>query len=188
MKTALLLMVLSTSLASAVWAQPADDYAEAEVLTTDELGEIRGGLQTPNGVEFGFGAVVRTYVDGSLALQTRLTWTETGPLRTLEAGMLTSDLAAKAALAGIVLSGDGQLQGLLIPGDGGVTAVTHSITGAHIAQMVVNNANNRNIRQSTEITLSLPDFAQLQKSIAFQTMDLHLGAAVGAALRDAAGH
>ncbi|MDB6168164.1 MAG: hypothetical protein JWM88_1028 [Verrucomicrobia bacterium] len=186
MKRALLPLILSASLASAVWAQPADDYANAELLTTEELGDIRGGLQTPSGVEFGFGAVVRTYVDGSLALQSRLTWTETGPLQTLEVGMLTPDLAAQAASGGIVLSGAGQLQGLLIPGDGGVTAVTHSITGEHIAQMVINNANNRSIRQSTEITISLPAFAQLQQSVALQTMDLRLGAALGMALRDAA--
>jgi hypothetical protein len=182
MKTAAIFLVLSICLASAAWAEPEGDYAGAQVMTADELDGMRGGLRTPSGVEFGFGAVVSTYVDGSLALQTRLTWTDTGPMETLQAGMLTPDLAAKAAAGGVVLSGGGQLQGVVIPGDGGVTAVTHDITGDHIAQLVINNANNRDIRQSTDITLSLPGLAQLQQSAASQTMDMRLQAAVGAAL------
>ncbi|HEX5380486.1 MAG TPA: hypothetical protein VFW47_18040 [Phenylobacterium sp.] len=154
-------------------------------MSLDELDEVRGGLQTPTGVEFGFGAVVRTFVDGSLALQTRLTWTDNGPVEALEFGVPTADLAAKAASSGVVLQGDGELQGLLIPGDGGATAVAHSVSGAYIGQLVINNANNRDIRQSTEITLALPQFAQMQQAIAMQAVDLRLQTALGAALRDA---
>jgi hypothetical protein len=191
MRTAVLRLLLSTGAALMIaWppasAAPAGDYAEAEVLSAEELGEVRGGLQTPGGVEFGFGAVVRTYVDGSLALQTRLTWTDTGPIETLEVGELTPDLVASAAAGGIVFQGGGELQGLLIQGDGGVTAVAHSISGDRIAQLVANNANNREIVQSTEVTLTLPDFAQLRQTIGFQTTDLHLRGAVDAALTDAA--
>jgi hypothetical protein len=189
MKTAALRLILSTGFAlTFAWpmasAEPAGDYANAETLSIEELDEVRGGLQTPSGVEFGFGAVVRTYVDGTLALQTRLTWTETGPIETLEVGVLTADLAANAAAGGIIFKGGGELQGLLIQGDGGITAVAHSITGNHIAHLVANNANNREIVQSTEVTLSLPEFAQLRQTIGFQTTDLHLRAAVDAALTD----
>jgi hypothetical protein len=165
-----------------------DDYSHAQVLSDAEQGAVRGGLQTPNGLEIGFGAVVRTYVDGSLALQTRLTWTEMGPVETLEVGMLTPDLASAAARGGLVFQGVGaeQLRGLLVPGDGGATAIAHSLTNEHIAHLVVNNANNREILQSTEVTLSIPELAQLQQDIAFQTFAMNLQAAVGAALRDAA--
>jgi hypothetical protein len=176
--------------APAVAVAGEDDYADAQLLSIDEQGEVRGGLQILGGFDVGFGAVVRTYVDGSLALQTRLTWTETGPVEALEVGTLTPNLAAAAATGGLVFQGGGseQLQGLLLPGDGGVTAIAHSLTSANITQLVINNANNRDIRQATEITLKIPEMAALQQDIGFQAFSMNLQAAVGAALLDAASH
>ena len=81
----------------ATQARAIEDFADAEVLSLEQLDETRGGLQLPRGAEFGFGAVMSTFVDGSLALQTRLTWTALGPVESVEVGMLTPDLAAAAA-------------------------------------------------------------------------------------------
>ena len=170
----------------AVEAQALEDFAGAVVLSLEQLDEVRAGLQLPGGTEFGFGAVMSTFVDGSLALQTRLTWTDMGPVETVEAGMLTPDLMAVAAAGGIWLQGRPAVQGLVVGGDGGVTAVVHSVSGEHLGHLVLNNANNRDIRQSTDITLDIPGFAQLQHDIAAQNVDLRLQTALGLALRDAA--
>lgn len=167
-------------------AQAIEDFADAQVLSLDQLDEVRGGLQLPSGAEFGFGAVMSTFVDGSLALQTRLTWTALGPVETVEVGMLTPNLTAAAAAGGITLQGGPTIQGLVVGGDGGITAVVHGVSGQHLTNLVINNANNRDIRQSTDITLDIPGFAQMQQDIAAQNVDLRLQTAMGLALRDAA--
>jgi hypothetical protein len=170
--------------AAEAWSR--EDFAGAEVLSLEQLDEVRAGLQLPGGAEFGFGAVMSTFVDGSLALQTRLTWTEMGPVETVDFGMLTPDLMAAAAAGGIRLDGGPAVQGLVVGGDGGITAVVHSVSGEHLSHLVLNNANNRDIRQSTDITLDIPGFAQMQQEIAAQNVDLRLQSALGLALRDAA--
>lgn len=153
-------------------------------LSADDLADQRGGFTTPDGLQVGFGAVVRTYVDGALALQTRLTWTPEGAVKTVEGGSLTPDLATRAQASGLTLQG--HLDGVLIEGQGGATAVLHDLTSNRIADVVVNNANNRDIRQATDITLNLPDFARMQAGIAGQRANLSLQDAVSAALRDSA--
>lgn len=170
--------------AAEAWSR--EDFAGAEILSLEQLDEVRAGLQLPGGAEFGFGAVMSTFVDGSLALQTRLTWTEMGPVETVDFGMLTPDLMAAAAAGGIRLDGGPAVQGLVVGGDGGITAVVHSVSGEHLSHLVLNSANNRDIRQSTDITLDIPGFAQMQQEIAAQNVDLRLQSALGLALRDAA--
>lgn len=191
MKRPLTHLALTASIAlCAAWpaaqAQALEDFAGAEVMSLEQLDEVRGGLQLPSGAEFGFGAVMSTFVDGSLALQTRLTWTALGPVETVEVGMLTPNLAAAAAAGGITLEGGLAVQGLVVGGDGGITAVVHGVSGEHLTHLVINNANNRDIRQSTDVTLDIPGFTQMQQDIIAQTVDLRLQTALGLALRDAA--
>lgn len=47
-----------------------------------ELEAERGGLQTPFG-EINFGAVMRTIIDGQIALETQLIWTPNGPVQSV---------------------------------------------------------------------------------------------------------
>lgn len=154
-----------------------------ETMSADELDGARGGLMTPWGVEIGFGAVVRTYVDGALALESQLTWTPEGASRTYQTGAPTADLATVAAANGLKLSTG--TEGLLIPGQAGATVVLHDVAGGRLAGLVLNTADNRDIRQATEITLNVPQFEALQQGFAAQAMTSRLSAAVGQALRDA---
>ena len=173
---------------AAVWPSAqarAEGFTSSQAMSVEELEDVRGGLQTPNGLDIGFGAVVRTFVDGSLVLQTRLTWTETGPVETIEYGATIPDITTAAAAGGVFLNGPG-LEGVVVNGDGGVTAIAHSVTSDHITHLVINNANNRDIRQSTDITLDIPAFSQMQQDIARQAIDLRLQDALRIALRDAA--
>jgi hypothetical protein len=153
-------------------------------LGAEELDGMRGGFELPGGQQIDFGAVVKTYVDGQLALQTRLSWTPQGVATAVEGGGVTPDLAAAAAAYGLKL--DGASNGVLVPGEGGATAVLHDLGGERIAGVVINNASNRDIRQATEVTLNLPDFPQMSADFMSQRADLRLQDAVAAALRDTA--
>ena len=168
-----------TALCAAVCAIAVTSAARASdgahpTMTDRELAEVRGGYLTSNGITFGFGATVSTFVDGTLALQSRLTVTDTGVLQGQTAGASTvtapSDAAALAGLVG---------QGVVIPGNGGSSTIIHNLTGNQILGLVINSANNRMITQDTAVTLTLPQFNQLQQGSAAQQLSASLLGAVG---------
>ncbi len=140
-------------------------------LSDDQLDEERGGFRTPNGIEFGFGAVVDTYVDGKLALRSQLTWTPSGPVQT-NSGGLNADLSAAAAAAGIKLNSGAS--GTIIPGSNGATVVLNNLNPGQVANTVLNTADNRDIRQSTTINLSISDLQQYQSAAGAAQMALKL--------------
>lgn len=164
-------------------AQPAG-LEDIPPMTRAELDQTRGAVLLPNGFELGFGALVSTFVDGELALQTQLTWTEAGPQTQLNAGAYTPDLAAAAAANGITIGGD--LQGLLTPGAGGATVVVHDLTDGRLGNLVINNASMRSIRQTAEVTLNVPQLDAMQRQMSQQSQLRQLQNSLGFALRDAA--
>jgi hypothetical protein len=128
-------------------------------LTDEALGAQRGGLATPLGVDIGFGATVRTYVDGGLALETRLTWTADGAR--------SERVFESEAARGGVLPGQGAATPLTIaPG----TSVIHDLTENRIASVVLNTGSDRTIRQDTDISLHLPQLPDLQQRIAAERL------------------
>jgi hypothetical protein len=56
--------------------------ADVYPMSTGELEAERGGLLTPFG-EINFGAVMRTIIDGQVALETQLIWTPNGPVQSV---------------------------------------------------------------------------------------------------------
>jgi len=48
-----------------------------------------------------------------------------------------------------------------VDGSGG-TAILHNITTSQLQNLIINNADNRNIRQDMELNLVLPDLATIQ--------------------------
>ena len=154
----------------------ADPFSEPAALSEPELSDMRGGILTPLGVEIGLGAEVRTYIDGQLALQTRLTWTDHGAV-TEHVG----DLSAVTA-TGLP---DGWTA--TIPGMGGETQVLHNLTGDRIASVVLNTANGRDIRQDTDIRLIIPQLSELQAQLSADRITANVQNAVGLALADRTG-
>lgn len=153
MKASAGLMIAAAWLAaSAAWARepPAP-------LTEAALGEARGGLATPWGFEVGLGASVRTYVDGALALETRLTWTEAGAAteRVFENDAARSLTSAQAGGPVTVAPG---------------VRVVHDLAQNRIASVVMNTANDRAIRQDTDLRLHLPQLPDLQQRIATERL------------------
>lgn len=173
-----LLLILGLLVASPAVAQ---DLSGVPTLTVRELAEQTGGLRTPFGVDIGFGAMVKTYVDGNLALQTQLTWTDQGAVQTTLTGMPNSDLARQAAAGGIHLDGT-PAAGVFLAGDNGGTAVLHNLSDGRVSSFVFNTADNRNIRQDTAITLDIPGLGQLQKDFATQQTAARLSDSVNRSL------
>jgi len=160
--------------------------ADAAPLDDVQLDSLRGGLRTPSGVEFGFGAVVRTYVDGALALETQLTWTDQGAVQT-QGARAAGEMPAN--VPGITLPPGAQgWAGVVLPGDGGATAVLHDLDAGAVNNIILNTASNRDIRQETLLTLNIPALDQFQKDALAAQLSMRLSDAVGAALSEAAAH
>jgi hypothetical protein len=157
---------------------PAANAQEAHPapMADEELARERAGFVTAGGLQIGFGASVRTYVDGQLALETRLTWTQQGAV-TERIG----DLAAVTA-AGLP-QGWGVIPGLT----GGETRLLHDLQNGRIASVVLNTASERSIRQDTNITLTIPQLAELQAQLSAERIASTIQGAVGQALVDRIG-
>ena len=144
-------------------------------LSPEELKDQVGGLRTPDGLEFSFGAVVNTYIDGKLALKSQLTWTDAGALTTTDGGAV-----AGADAAGIHI--DGAVPGTYVAGENGGTVVLHDLGDGRIGNIVLNTADNRNIRQDTVVNLAIPDLQQFQKDVAGQQLSASLQDSVSRAI------
>jgi hypothetical protein len=175
--------VFLISLCAALTALPA--LAEEDLtltttrLTTDELREQVGGLRTPTGIDFGLGAIVTTYVDGQMALQSHLTWTDQGVVETTNAGAISN----AAASAGIHI--DPLAAGLFLPGDNGGTVILHDLGDGTIGSVVLNTADNRDIRQETVINIDIPQLQQLQQDYSQQRLEMNIQDSVSRALENA---
>lgn len=145
-------------------------------MTNPELAAQRGGVMTPLGIDLGFAADVRTSVDGHLALETRLTWTDHG-IETQRTGDLAGVAGQSAGRFTAVLPGVG----------GGQTQILQDLTNGRIASVILNSASNRNITQETNIRLTLPQLSQLQQQVAAGRLAATLQGALGLALQGSTG-
>lgn len=141
--------------------------AGPQAMTEADMSESRGGFLTAAGYTFGFGVVVRSYVNDQLALQTQLTWSPTGPVTQQmqhDVPGVTDLAGAMASLmaAGIDLRGLNNAGGVAVVDGQGATAILHNITTSQLQNLLINNADNRNIRQDMELTLVLPDLSAIQ--------------------------
>ena len=148
MKTLLLTIAgLSLLAPETALAAPAQPPPLPEVA----LEAARGGIATPWGFDIGFGATMRTFIDGRLALETNLTWTQNGPLvtRLQDGQMVPTDLASLGAPIA------------LTPG----VSVIHDFSDSRIASVLINTANQQVLRQETDISLVLPQLPLLQQRV-----------------------
>lgn len=147
-------------------AFPAGPALARQTLTDAEMGDLRGGMLVADGIAFDFGAVVRTYEDGALALETQVTWTPAGPAVTQTPG------AGVAPLTG------GQLAALSALGVPYQTAsgatIVQNLTSNQITNVLLNTGDNHAFRQETDVTLSLPGFAATQQILSQQALGLRL--------------
>ncbi len=162
--------------ATAAPAFASHELGGIEIVPDAELAEHRGGFVW-EGVQIGLGAEIRTYLNGQLALQTNISWTESGAQQTqIVSGALTPVDAAQLQ-AGILTSGGISMrvgdQSVFLANEG-QTALLHRTDGA-IQNVIVNRASNVQANQQIDAVLDLENFGQLQDDIA----NMRLGAAVG---------
>jgi hypothetical protein len=177
--------------AAALIAIGAPIRAEAQILPDQllqesELADLRGGYLSAGGIVFDFGAVVRTYVDGRMALESRLTWTEAGALTSHAAGLDEAgaryQLADGASLGDLNLSGLNGAQGLLLTGSDGATALFHNIESGGLQNLIVNSADGRDFRQEIEIDLALPQLDAIQGAAGMDRLGAYINQDLNAAI------
>ena len=138
----------------------------AAPLSHTELDQLRGGWLEAGGLTLGFGAVMRTLVDGQLAYETRVDWTS--------AGQQVSATALGASPGSATTAG-----GFTTPD--GLSTVLHRVGPDQLASIVINSASGRSIVQNTDVTLTLPGFSidQARMTQSVLASDLSAAAAQG---------
>ena len=86
--------------------------SSSRLVSNDELSQMRGGFFTAAGAQFDFGASVQTLVNGKLALQTNVQWTQAGAVTQQLQGLgsavqaqVSDTVATRLANAGIATPG-----------------------------------------------------------------------------------
>lgn len=168
--TGLFLAALSTpAFADDGWGQ------EVEVMSADDLEAHRGGFSIGN-LNFNFGATVTTFVNGVPALVTNLTWTELGAFVDRTAGQVGRNISdmTPEQLNAMGLNGLSGLGGVVIEDEAGVTALVHNVTDGSLQNIIINNANGRDLAQQIDVTLTLPGFEMIQNELATEIFGMHL--------------
>lgn len=163
-------LLIAVAAAALSLATPAFQPATArEQLTDDEMDNARGGILVAGGVAFEFGAVVNTYEDGVLRLQTQLTATPNGPLIQQTAGQSASQLTNQMLSA---LAGPSAGRSAVVTDSGAV--ILQQVSPGQITNLIVNSGSDHSFRQDTDVTLTLPGFAGTQADIARQLTGMRL--------------
>lgn len=138
-----------------------DDIA---VMEDEEMADARGGIAIAPGLDINFGALITTFIDDVPTLTTQLTWSETGALVRQTLGNLGQPIQdlSPAALAALGIDSLGGLGGVVIDDENGLTTVVHNVTDGALQNIVINSANDRNLRQEIAVTLEIPGFELMQ--------------------------
>lgn len=160
-----------------------DRISMLEQIPSDELAEMRGGFSVA-GVDFSFGAVIRTVVDGTTVLETQFTATPDG-LTAVQTGPATAPgyvLPGQPGATVTVINGTGEpislpsqinlnpsvfdeAQGIVINSPTGVTAGLSQFNTTQILNGVLSTASNQNLAQQIEINIALSNFTDFQAQI-----------------------
>ncbi len=148
----------------------------AETVSDGELAEMRGEFMDLGGLRISFGAEVRTFVNGALALSTQFTWTPNGIVSTSSASELASriDSTVAAQLSALGVHGVTGGQGYAMMGQTGGTAIIHRADEGGIQNFVINSQNDAAIRQEMDLSFELPGFEAMQSNMAVDRLGLQL--------------
>lgn len=154
------------ALAAGALAAPVRSLADIEAVDDAELAEQRGGVLVAGSLAFQFGAVLSTYEDGALSLQTQVTWTPNGPVvqQFVAPGVTPVADPGLSALAGL---------GEAFQTPGGAV-VLHDLAGGQFLNLLLNTQSNHDVRQDLAITLVLPGFGATQEQMSRDLTALRL--------------
>lgn len=156
----------------------------APVLSDVELDQIHAGFSDSLGQSVSLGAVMKSYVDGSLVLQSTMTVNASGITSTQLLGDNARPLDA-AELANLPALAQA---GAVVAGPGGTTSFVHSLSGQGLTNMVVNTANGRNIMQSTAVTVTIPNLQTFEQQAMLAGFAIQLHDMLGSGLLNASSH
>jgi len=174
LRTLLFCAAAFTALAAPAAAEVAP-WGDIEVMSEEEMSDLRGGFAIAPGVVLNFGATVTTYLGEQPILTTQLNWSDAGPIvrQVLGAyGQSIRDLTP-VALAALGIDGLSDLYGVLIEDENGVTAVLHNVNDGSIQNIIINNANGRDLYQEIDIQLELEGFEAMQQSMLTERLGMH---------------
>jgi hypothetical protein len=167
--------MLAALVAPANAAEAANWGDDVQVMQDEELGDMRGGFAV-GGYDINFGAVVTTYVDGTPALSTNVTWTDAGAIVNQTITTAGQDIASltQAQRNALGIGGLDNASGVVITDASGVTALVHNLAEGALQNILVNTASGRDIAQSVDVTLSLSGFDAIQANLELQRIGLRL--------------
>ncbi|HEU4550660.1 MAG TPA: SPOR domain-containing protein [Rhizomicrobium sp.] len=162
--------------------QPVQVAKVDRIQTLDDtaLADLRGGFFLAGGVQFDFGASVRTMVNGQLALQSTVQWTQGGLMVQHVAGPGTTPIPP-SQLAELFGGNAGAQMGVTIPGQSGSTAVLTNLASGQIQNVLMNTANNQTATQNTDVLLTIYNLPQLQQLVSQQLLSARLASDAAAA-------
>jgi hypothetical protein len=174
---AVLFTMMATPAAADGWG---DDIA---LIADDEMADLRGGIAITPDLIVNFGAQVTTYVNGTPALVTTVTWTDMGQFVEETVGDIGESLDALTPEQRASLGIDGleNPNGVVIDDADGVTALVHNVTDGALQNIIINTAAGRDLRQEVDITLELPGFEAVQQALTAE----RIGIGIDADLRSA---
>ena len=145
-----------------------------------ELDDIRGGFNIA-GLEMDFGANVRTFINGALALETVITATDAGitsqsvtpsdgsvtgvPGLTLVFGDGSGPTIGDVSPPNVDLSALERASGAVLNDSNGFTAALHQINTDQILGVLVNTAAGRTIGTQLDVNITVSNFRQFQQSV-----------------------
>ena len=148
------------------WAAEPDMQPSRAPMTERELDSYRGGYDLAPNLSFQFGAVIRTFEDGQLALQTEMNMSPMGVTVQQTAGVgVTPGTLDSVDLAGAT--------GGAFSTPGGTTFI-QNVANGQLTNFIFNTASNHTFRQETDLTLVLPGFADIQGQIMRNLSAFHL--------------
>lgn len=160
----------------AAFAEAADDWGiDIAVMDDAELENVRGGFAV-GGINFNFGAVVTSTLNGVPVLTTQITMIDSGAIvqETLSAvGRNLAELQPEE-LTALGLQDTENAAGVVIASESGVTAFVHNVTDGALQNIIVNTATGQNISQDIDVTLTLPGFEYIQDQLALETFGLRI--------------
>jgi hypothetical protein len=140
----------------------ADDLHAAPVSDAD-LDGMRGGFIVADGIQFNFGALMTTMVNGQLAFQTQVTYTPNGPqvAQTVGANAVRASSTSTGTITGLNLQGFSPSQIALL--NHGATALIQKVSGGSVQNIVINAASNQKILQTTQLQMSVANLPQVEQ-------------------------
>lgn len=156
-------------------AQPdlAVSFETLPVIDDNALSQMRGGLRI-GGLDLQIGARMRTFIDGSLVLQSRLNLTESGLVPITPADIPASQAITPENVAwtrqdaipdGITLPDLPDARSVIVNDNKGLTVALQQASKDRILSVLVNTSNGRQIRHQLDLDITVANFREYQQTM-----------------------